>query len=397
MYRLTKNHMAITQFLKRRGAPERYLTYGPLEGEYGFLHQWNNIHAVIKESWSYKRTAVLPKNVYLSKFHNFSGGMWSSWDRYWDISELDIYTYQSIRFLFSKQIKFKKKSTLSILWLNDIKKWLSERPHKMIIRESLKEITGEIAQVNVLYRQPSHIVWAHNIPAVKNGFFNNLGRRIKLFPNRVRGITLIHAKPASEVGAVVSDIVGQLGQDFWAIHIRRNDVLEHPNHMHSIYASAMPWVIANLKCARLAHTIPIFLMTDEKKSSYLLPLQKKFKIVRVTDFESFQNLFAKYPSDNFLRFHIEKLIFDQAKRRYKTATYWGEKLEAISYPKPAVRKLNFLPPHYPISTGSEEKYFSYLSLEKKNKWLDKWPSLLLARYHFAQKMLGLRLSLRRQP
>ena len=376
---------------------EKYLTFGSSVKGPGFLHLWTNICAVCIEALHYKRIPVLSPKLYMHKNYSPVGDeLWSSWSRYWDISELNAYTYKVANSLFYKRIEFKRKSTFPVLWVNDIEEWLSKNNHKVIIERLSEKKEKEISQPNILYHKYSGRVWREGrIAKTSNKKFFCFVKKIpKLFIESTQEVICIHAKPTPEIWTVVNDIVKQLGVDFWAIHIRRNDVLTNRAYIHSTYASSIPWIIANLECAKLNKDIPVFLMTDEKDSSYLLPLQKRFNIIRAKGFRSYQNLIAKYPGDNFLCFHIERLIYLHAKRRYKTATYWGGALEFIPFLEPQLEKLNYLPPHYPLPINCEKKYFSYFSLERKYKFLNNWSSHLSLRYFFAQNMLQFKCSLR---
>ena len=410
--------------------PRRYLTYGAFPNRFGFIHLWYNVEIVCLESLYHKRAPVLPRTLYLPETHNPTGGMWSSWDKYWDMDELNVYIYQYTRCLFREHIKLENKITLPALWLNDIETWLNTREHKMIteklpqletwlntrdyntVTEKLQQkIETKIAQSTILYRKPWQGWWGAYPPASKReGMFVKKIKKIillsakptrllaKLVPRRAYARlkpTFIHLKPTSEVWTVVDDIVKRLGSDFWAIHIRRNDVLKHLQS-HALYASNLSWVTANLECARLKKNMPLFLMTDEQDPLYLLPLEKKFNIIRANDFKSFQNLIVKYPNDNFLYFHVERLVFLHAKRRYKTVEYFGKKLDFMPFQKPRLDKVKYLPPHCFLPANCEEKYFSSFSLKHKYKILNKWPFLIPLRYSFAQSMLHFRLGLRRR-
>ena len=419
--------------MRRALTPKKYLTYGPFPNRFGFIHLWYNVEIVCLESLYHKRIPVLPRTLYLPEIHNPAGGMWSSWDKYWDMSELNVYIYQYTRCLFRERIKLEEKIMLPTLWLNDIEMWLNTREHRMItkklpqletwlntrdysiITEKLSQkIEAKIAQSNVLYRKPWQGWWGAYPPISKiEGIFVKSIKKIKkiiqllikpnqllvkLVPKKVYvhlKPTFIHLKPTPEVWAVVDDIVQRLGNDFWAIHIRRNDVLKHLQS-HAMYASNLSWMTVNLECARLKKNTPLFIMTDEQDPLYLLPLEKKFSIIRAGDFKSFQNLTAKYPNDNFLRFHVERLIFLHAKRRYKTAEYFDQTLDFMPFQEPRLDQLKYLSPHYSLPTSCEEKYFSSFSLKHKYRILNKWPSLLPVRYHFSQKILHLKLRLQRQ-
>ena len=391
-----KRSMANQDTSKEDKREKRYLTYGPSENRPGFMHLWANICAVCTESLYHKRIPVLSSKLSLPKKHNpRRSEQWSSWSRYWDISELNAYTYKVVNSFFYQHIKVKEQLTLPILWVDDIEKWLANKEHRIINQESAKEIKNEIIQASILYRKPYNLMWA-NTTTGRISVRDRI-RTFRLAIKPVRHMTFIHAKPAPEIWAVVDDIVGQLGTDFWAIHIRRNDVLTNRSYIHSIYASNIPWIVTNLECANLNKDFPVFLMTDERDTSYLLPLQKRFNIIRANDFKSYQNLIAKYPGDNFLCFHIERLIYLHAKRRYKTVAYWGETFEFMPFPEPRLEKVNYLPPHYPLPINCRGKYFSYLALERKHRPLNKRDSFLPLRYSLAQSLLRLRLRLSQQP
>ena len=376
---------------------KKYLTFGSSLKGPGFLHLWANICAVCIEALYYKRIPVLSPKLYMHKNYSLVGdGLWSSWDRYWDISELNIFTYKIIYSLFYKRVEFKKKSAFPVLWVDDIERWLSENNYKIIAEKLSGEEADETSQANILYHKSSARVWGNVISTKEpNKKLSKILKKIpKIFIKSTQDVICIHAKPTPEIWAVVDDIVKQLGVDFWAIHIRRNDVLTNRAYIHSAHASNIPWIVTNLKCAKLNKNIPVFVMTDEKDPFFLLPLQKIYNIIRANNFNSYQKLIAKYPGDNFLCFHIERLIYLHAKRRYKTATYWGESLEFMPFLEPQLEKLNHLPPHYPLPANCTKRYFSYLSLERKYKFLNKWPSHLSLRYSFAQYILQFKCILR---
>ena len=169
--------------------------------------------------------------------------------------------------------------------------------------------------------------------------------------------------------------------------------------------------MANLECAGLDENTPLFLMTDEKDSSYLLPLQGKFNVIRANDFKSYTNLIAKYPDDNFLHFYVERLISYHAKRPYTTSKPYSKTVHFINFKKPMAIQFNNLAPHDQLPVNCEGKYYSYLPLKKKRNYFKIiWLSdlifsikgghklsliLIHLKYTFAQNMLHLRVGLRR--
>ena len=375
---------------------EKYLAYDHLTNSPGFLHQLAELNAVCLDAIRANRIPVLPRKLILSRPHNPFNSFLSSWDRYWDLEETIFILYRY--YPFSKRALQQATYTVPILWVDNISNWIKEKPHKIISTEVLTN--SNLTEYKLIYRKiPSSILWSQHFNDIQCGdlTYRMIQKNYQLIRYQYVEKAFFHRKPSSEVWAVVVDIVKQLGEDFWAIHIRRNDLLTNPYQPHSGYASNMSWIITNLKCAELNKNTAVFLMTDEQDSSYTLPLQEKFNIIRAEDFKIYKDLIAKYPDDNFLCFHVERLVYMHAKRRYKTATHFDGAFEFIPFPKPVYTKINYYPPHYPLPTGRKGRYFSYLSLERKNKLLNKWPTLLPLRYTFAQNMLQLRLGLGRRP
>ena len=396
---------------------KKYLTYGHLPSDPGFTHQRGNLNIVCLEAVLTKRIPVLSKNLTLSVTHNPAGPVLSSWDRYFDISKTTAHIYHY--YPFTKQMIHQVTYTIPVLWVDDLDDYISRKFHKVIFRESLKN--PDLDKYELIHRKPTNTWWSADSPI---GRYNQSKQEsnkevFQLTRDKYQEKIFFHRKPTIEIWAVVNDIVEQLGGDFWAIHIRRNDMLNQPNS-HGACASNVPWIITNLECASLDKHTPIFLMTDEKDPLYLLPLQKKFNIVRASDFKSYQNICDKYLDDNFLCFWIESLVFFHAKRRYQTDKFSGRDIgyKFMHFLQPKLEKYNYLPPHYPLPTKNKEKYFSDLSLKRKgwflNKWLKKSPlffprkyrfmervvnkiSLFLPlKYKFIKNLLRLRLSLNRQ-
>ena len=407
---------------------EKYLAYDHLEKHSGFLHKMSDLDTLCREAVLANRIPVLSKNFLLSEFHNPAGSIPSSWERYWDLKETTAYIYRY--YLFSKQMVYQTNYSIPVLWLDDIDDWIDKKSYRSLMTERL--INSGLDECELIYRKLSGR-WR---PGAFHKIYTTQSNKefLKEFYQLIRygywEEICFHRQPSLEVWTVVDDIVRQLGTDFWAMHIRRSDVLYHPHRPHTRHASYIPWVMANLKCARLDSSTPLFLMTDERDPVYLTPLQKKFNVIQATDFESYRNLASKYKDDNFLCFHIERLIFQQAKRRYKNIGCFCSEYEFVHFPKPMLIKFNQLPPYSSLSDDCELKYISYLSLERrslkretpiekkslkniltiKKKWpytpLSKDPYInqgvnrvlqrsLLIKYGFAQIILHLRLGLRR--
>ena len=393
---------------------KKYLAYESRPNYSGFLHQWADLDIVCLEAALTNRIPVLSKKLTLPSHHNPAGPALSSWERYWDIEETKIYIYRY--YPFSKRIIHQTTYPIPVLWIDDLSGWISKKSHKIVSTEALQDSC--LAECELIYRKlPSH-KWPSYFDGIQS---TNLTHIIikKIYQLARYGYlekAFFHRKPSSEIWAVVVDIVKQLEANFWAIHIRRNDTLVGSvasSYPHAKYASNIPWIVANLNCAGLNKNTPIFLMTDERNPLYLSALEKKLNIIHASDFKAYQNLVEKYPDDNFLCFQIERLIYLHAKRRYRTATYWGEVFEFTPFPEPICEILNHLPPHYPLPVDRKRKYFSYLSLEGNYNHKIKWelarlyfklaahplskrsPSLLSLRYSLAQKILQLRLKLRR--
>ena len=369
-----------------------HLTYNSSGDSHGFLHQWTELNAICLDAILANRIPVLPRNLTLSKFHNPAGSLLSSWDRYWDLKETKFILYYF--YPFSGKIVHQATYSVPVFWVDDIKDWISKKSHKVVSTEVPTDLSS--IECELVYRRlSSPSLWSQHFKKIRSGYFTY--RKVKKYYQLMRYQYLekafFHRKPSPEVWAVVADIVKQLGSGFWAIHIRRNDLLNNPIYPHSKYASNISWITANLECTGLNKETVLFLMTDERDSSYLLSLQEKFNIVRATDFMSYKNLTAKYPGDNFLCFHIERLIYMHAKRRYRTATHSSGAFEFISFLEPVYEKLNYLPPYHPLPVNCKKKYFSYLSLERKHRLLNQWPALLPLRYSFAQNILHFRLKL----
>ena len=389
---------------------KKYLTYGCLSDSHGFIHQCGHLNTVCLEATLTNRIPVLSKKITLSSVHNPAGSFVSSWDRYWDLEETKACIYRY--YPFSRKVMHQATYPVPVLWLNDLDNWISNRQHETVSTEVLAD--SSLREYESVYRKLPSDLWVRDFRNIQQGdLIHEITKKIyNLLRYRYQEKMFFYRKPASEVWAVVADIIRQLESEFWAIHIRRNDVLKNPGLPHARHASTMPWIISNLECARLDKNTPIFLMTDEKDSLYPLPLQEKFNVVRAIDFKSYNDLVAKYPNDNYLRFHIERLIYLHAKRRYKTATYWSQRFNIMSFSEPVLEMSNYLPPHQPLPIDCKEKYFSSLSLEGnysnhriKEKLaslssklatyplLSRLPSLLPLRYSFAQNMLQLRLKL----
>ena len=363
---------------------ERYLTYGPLPEGPGLLHLQRNLDGVCLEALLTNRIPVLPKNITLPSVHNPAGFALSSWDRYWDIKETKacLYCYN----FSTKRMTHQATYPVPVLWVDDLDDWINRRPHKTVFKKA--PVISHLDECKLVYRKLYSAWWSQGFDDNK---YTNSSENVtrKTYTENI----FFHRKPAAEVWAVVDDIVKQLGADFWAIHIRRNDALYTPENPHATDASKMPWIIANLECAELDKDTPLFVMTDEKDPLYLRPLKKKFNIILIDKFKSFQDIISKYPGDNFLHFYIERLIYFHAKKTYKTAKDKGDVF--MHFPEPTLIQFNRIAPHYSTPVDSEEKYFSYLALERKSRWLNKYPSLFPARYYLAQKMLHLKLHLRR--
>ena len=379
---------------------EKYLAYDHLAGHSGFLHKMSDLDTLCREAVLTNRIPALSKNFTLSEFHNPAGPISSSWERYWDLTETTAYIYRY--YPFSKQMIYQTNYSIPVLWLEDIDNWIDKKSYRSLTIERL--INSGLDECELIYRKLSGR-WRpgafHRIYATQSD-----KERLKELYQLIRyghwEEICFHRKPSLEVGTVVDDIVRQLGADFWAIHIRRSDVLYHPYRPHSRHASYMPWVIANLKCARLDNNIPLFLMTDERDPAYLVPLQKEFSVVRAADFKSYRNLSSKYEDDNFLCFHIERLIFQRAKRRYKNIGCFCSEYEFIHFPKPMLTKLNRLPSYSSLSGNCELKCISYLSLERRSPRREpiiekksltniltiekKWPYRPLSKYSYINKI-----------
>ena len=372
---------------------KKYLTYGHLSNKPGFLHQSANLNTVCLEATLANRIPVLSKKFTLSKIHNPAGSISSSWDRYWDLKKTKAYIYRY--YPFPKHVIHQATYSVPTLWLDDLSDWMSKNPHRVT---SAKELIKADDTCKVIYRKPSVSIWSWSLRDFQP---SSLGDKVtkKLYKLIQYGYSeqiFFHRKPSVEVWAVVDDIIKQLGSNFWAIHIRRNDVLKRHSPLQTKHASNMSWVIGNLKVARMDRNTPLFVMTDEQDSSYLLPLQEEFNIIRATDFKSYKKIITKYPNDNFLCFCIERLIYLQARRRYKTAAYRGEAFEFMPFLKPVYERLNYLPPYCPLPVNCKKRYFSCLSLERKYRLSNKWPALLSLKYRFAQRVIHLRLSLSRR-
>ena len=351
---------------------KKYLTYGhlPSPGP-GFTHQRSNLSTVCLEAVLTNRIPVLSKNFTLSAVHNPAGSVVSSWDRYWDISKTMVYIYRY--YPLSKQMIYQATYPIPVLWSDDLDDYISKKSYKIISREILGN--SDLDEYELIYRKPVSEWWSFDFP---ESSYNQSKQKItkEAFPlprDKYQEKIFFHRKPSVEVWTVVNDIVEQLGRDFWAIHIRRNDMLNQPNS-HSACASDMPWIITNLDCANLDKHTPVLLMTDERDPLYLLPLQKKFNIIRVSDFKLYQNIRDKYPDDNYLRFWIESLIFFHAKRRYQTAKYagLGHGYKFMHFLKPKLEKINHLPSHHPLLAEDKLKYFSDFSLKKRDSFFNKY-------------------------
>ena len=362
--------MTTTQSSEQRGQLERYLTYGPLDGKRGFLHQWNNICITCTESLYNKRIPVLPRIFTLPESHNPAGSIDTHWDRYWDIENMraGIFRYTS-----SDKILDANFFPFYCLWVDDVEDWLSKKSHKIIETRSLRHNPFKDQSVKmseILYIKPHTRLWRlinsdhEGKQILKRNFLEKVTRRLKHHDITSKEI-FIAASPSREVCEVVEDIVAHLGKHFWALHVRRGDLLVAPRmqmkYPHAPYASSIPWILANLECSGLSKDTPIFLMTDERKPGYFDALYKKFNIMQATDFESFRKASAFYPKDNFFRYHIERQVYLQAARRYRTATYYGRKLEFSLWPERQVRFVHELPPHAPMPAHRRGAYLSYLS------------------------------------
>ena len=366
---------------------KKYLTYGHLPSP-GFTHQRSNLSTVCLEAMLTNRIPVLPKNFTLSAVHNPAGPVVSSWDRYWDISKTTVYIYRY--YPFSKQIIHQATYPIPVLWVDDLDGYISKKYYKIISRERLGDL--DLDKYELIYRKPATDWWSFDSPEspYNQSKQETAKEAFQSIRDKYQEKIFFHRKPSVEVWTVVNDIVEQLGKDFWAIHIRRNDMLNWPNS-HSACSSNMPWIITNLDCANLDKHTPVFLMTDERDPLYLLPLQKKFNIVRVNDFKSYQSIHDKYPDDNYLYFWIESLIFLHAKRRYQTAKYaglgFGYKFMHLLEPK--LEKINRLPSHQPLPAKDKLKYFSDFSLKKQNDFFKKYlkmkPLFSSAKYRFIER------------
>ena len=371
----------------------KYLTYGHFPPNPGLSHQVSNLSTVCMEAVRTNRIPVFSKKFTLSKIHNPAGPVLSSWDRYMDITKTMAYIYRY--YPFSKQIILQAIYPIPVLWLADLDGWIDRKYHRTIFKEILRD--SDLNEDELIYRKPATDWWTFDFPESQyNRTKGKIAKKaVQLAHNNYEERIFFHRRPSAEVSAVVDNIVKKIGKNFWAIHIRRNDVLTNSGraYVHAAYASNISWISVNLKCALLDKDTPIFLMTDEKDPLYSFDLQEKFNVVRAADFNSYKNLIAKYPDDNFLCFYIEKLIYTHAKRRYKTAIHSGEEFEFISFPDPAYKKLNFLPPHYPLPVNCKKKYLSYLSLEKKHKYLNKYQAILSLKYILSKTILQLRSKL----
>ena len=372
---------------------KKYLTYGHLPSKPGFTHQRGNLNIVCLEAVLTNRIPVFSKNLTLSVVHNPAGPVLSSWDRYFDISKTTAYIYRY--YPFSQQMIHQATYTIPVLWLDDLDDYINRKSHRVIFKETLDNPIPDLDKYELIYRKPANDWWSFDYPRNPYNKSNQKSNKevFQLTRDRYKEKIFFHRKPSAEVWEVANDIIEQLGRDYWAIHIRRNDMLNQP-HSHPACASNIPWIITNLECANLDKHTPVFLMTDERDPSYLLPLQKKFNIVRAGDFKSYQDIHDKYLDDNFLYFWIESLVFFHAKRRYQTAKFSGRDIgyKFMHFLQPKLEKYNYLPSHYSLPTKDKLKYSSDLSLERGggffNKWLKIRPFFFSRKYRFVARVMN---------
>ena len=256
----------------------------------GINHLREALELLVRESISLNRTPLV-FTPHFDSCHNFDIEVNATWDKYIDLSNLQINnmslgTNISIQAVMEKDIA--GLDDLSTLWI--------ERDHILTDKDN--------EEFDLIVRH------------------NRTGLEIDCVHNGIRGIPKYSVRfmPSNRVLDAYNQVSDKI-KNYCAIHVRRGDMLGMIDLYPNLDQDTQPDKIY----ATISQVIPkgskIYILTNERDKAYFNPLKNYYEVFQYFDFPELKGLLECEQPDNFLLFEIEKLIFENAKTKIYTFTH----------------------------------------------------------------------------
>lgn len=130
----------------------------------------------------------------------------------------------------------------------------------------------------------------------------------------------VRFQPAKAVRDLAARVQARLGT-FCAMHVRRDDMLEHKDQYPNLDRDTQPDRIRETLQRHLHSGSRVYIMTNERNKQFFEPLRESFEVVQYFDFPELRELIECSTPDNFLLFEVEKLLFEHAATQVYTFTH----------------------------------------------------------------------------
>ncbi len=277
---------------RNRRLRQRFLRYeNPGDGRAGLLHWATNLKCLTLEAARLGRLAIVPP-LNLDERHNFGIQRDWRWETYFDLGAgrlVHMLTGVSRRI----PIATRPPSGLAT----------------ELVLDERQPVPREAACVDLLVRRVQTFHQRSVPPSLRPKW------------------TRLWLPPSPNVSALARHAVERLRslpKGYAAVHIRRQDWLQHPQYAASwSEATAPEHVRSKLREHGIRPHTPVYFLSDERDSEYWAALSDCCRLYRYGDFPHLNALVSTYRGDpdNYLLFAVEREIMHQA--RLRIGTFWG--------------------------------------------------------------------------
>jgi len=157
--------------------------------------------------------------------------------------------------------------------------------------------------------------------------------------------------PSPEVAELAGEIIRQLPPDYYAVHIRRGDMLQINPCLKTLTSPKA--VSRALAQAGVVPDAPLYLMSDEKNRRWLQALRKQWPgMLHYTDFPRLVELVhaPRKEADNYFLFCVEQQILQHAAKAFHTRKAW-------LHENTGLQPIEYIVPYFMYNRSEVEKVY----------------------------------------
>jgi hypothetical protein len=261
--------------------PARYFAV-EIEARPGINHLRFALELLLREAAALGRTPLLFEPRFDPR-HNLGHDLRTSWRRYLDLDAIEVVNRASGESALVKAVcaaDVPRVDQLSTAWF--------ERDHTITADEN--QCFDVLVRRN---RTGLHVPPVHDGPAGLPDYTVQL--------------------PASAlVHSLAQAVKAELGANYCAMHVRRDDMLAMKEQYPNLDTDTRPDNIIKVLRANLAPASRVYVMTNERDTTFFDPLRAEYELHQYFDFPALRTLIECEEPDNFLLFEVEKQLFEHA-------------------------------------------------------------------------------------